>query len=341
MQKMGYNAFFAAMPTATTQEKVGITRRAIQTHDKIVCSISGGSDSDDMLRVVWECDDENKVRYVFFDTGLELQATKDHIEYLQELYGITIDTVRPKVSCASAVREYGYPFFSKMDAHNIHTLQRHGFQWEDEPLKVLMEKYPRMKSALMYWCNAKKAGDHKPIKTEIGRSYKLKKFMMENPPDFLISEKCCSYCKKEPAHRAEKDADLVITGIRQAEGGARALQYTNCFLPAAGARTYDLHMPLFWWTDGDKAAFEERFGIVHSKAYTVYGLTRTGCCGCPFNSKAEQELANIEPYEPQLVKAARNIFAPSYEYRRKYNEYKEREKRFARTGGQLTWEDLQ
>lgn len=30
----------------------------------------------------------------------------------------------------------------------------------------------------------------------------------------------------------------------------------------------------------------------------------------------------IEPYEPNVVKAAYNIFGKSYEYRKKYNEYK-------------------
>ncbi len=30
----------------------------------------------------------------------------------------------------------------------------------------------------------------------------------------------------------------------------------------------------------------------------------------------------IRPYEPNVVKAAWNIFGKSYEYRKKYNEYK-------------------
>ena len=46
-------------------------------YKKIVCTISGGSDSDIMLDLVWRCDINNKVDYVWFDTGLEYQATKD------------------------------------------------------------------------------------------------------------------------------------------------------------------------------------------------------------------------------------------------------------------------
>ena len=53
-------------------------------YKNILCSISGGSDSDVMLDIVWRCDKDNKVTYVWFDTGLEYQATKEHLQYLEE-----------------------------------------------------------------------------------------------------------------------------------------------------------------------------------------------------------------------------------------------------------------
>lgn len=63
-------------------------------------------------------------------------------------------------------------------------------------------------------------------------------------------------------------------------------------------------------------------GIRYSDAYEVYGLTRTGCCGCPISSRAVEDLEKIRPFEPNLVKAAWNVFGPSYEYRQKYNAYR-------------------
>lgn len=48
--------------------------------ERIGCSISGGSDSDIMLDIVHKWDKDKKVRYFWFDTGLEYQATKDHLE---------------------------------------------------------------------------------------------------------------------------------------------------------------------------------------------------------------------------------------------------------------------
>ncbi len=64
-------------------------------------------------------------------------------------------------------------------------------------------------------------------------------------------------------------------------------------------------------------------GIRYSDAYEVYGLTRTGCCGCPISYKAVEDLEKIRPFEPNVVRAAWNIFGKSYEYRAKYVEYKQ------------------
>lgn len=50
----------------------------------IFCFISGGSDSDIMLDIVFKADVNKKVTYVWFDTGLEFAATKSHITYLEK-----------------------------------------------------------------------------------------------------------------------------------------------------------------------------------------------------------------------------------------------------------------
>ena len=51
---------------------------------------AGGGDSDIMLDIVSKVDTEHKVIYVWFDTGVEYQATKNHLDYLEEKYGIHI-----------------------------------------------------------------------------------------------------------------------------------------------------------------------------------------------------------------------------------------------------------
>ena len=59
-------------------------------YKRIMCSISGGSDSDILLDLLTRLDQDKKVQYVWFDTGLEYQATKDHLKYLEQKYGIEI-----------------------------------------------------------------------------------------------------------------------------------------------------------------------------------------------------------------------------------------------------------
>lgn len=59
-------------------------------YKNIYCSISGGSDSDIMLDIVTRLDKYKRVNYVWFDTGLEYKATKEHLDYLEEKYGVEI-----------------------------------------------------------------------------------------------------------------------------------------------------------------------------------------------------------------------------------------------------------
>jgi 3'-phosphoadenosine 5'-phosphosulfate sulfotransferase (PAPS reductase)/FAD synthetase len=109
--------------------------------------------------------------------------------------------------------------------------------------------------------------------------------------------------------------------MRRAEGGRRAGSISACFTSGDDGNP-DAYRPLWHWTDEDKAIYKAWRGLRHSDCYEVYGLLRTGCVGCPCNSKAERELEIAEPFEPGLVKAARNIFGASYEYRRRYAEFK-------------------
>ena len=136
---------------------------------------------------------------------------------------------------------------------------------------------------------------------------------------------CCNVCKKKPAHKVSKKYDLIITGERGSEGGVRTTSKVNgskCFYVDSKGQ-YRLR-PIYYVTDSDKEWYKETHGIKYSDAYEVYGLTRTGCCGCPISYKAVDDLEKIRPYEPNVVKAAWNIFGKSYEYRRKYNEYKKK-----------------
>jgi 3'-phosphoadenosine 5'-phosphosulfate sulfotransferase (PAPS reductase)/FAD synthetase len=91
---------------------------------------------------------------------------------------------------------------------------------------------------------------------------------------------------------------MIITGERRDEGGMRSVprkdNTTLCFTETASGQ-YRLR-PLYYVSDKDKAWYKEQFGIRYSDAYEVYGLTRTGCCGCPISYKAVEDLEKIQPY---------------------------------------------
>lgn len=320
-----------------------IIARRLKEHPKAICSYSGGSDSDiliDLIETARKTFNLPPVDYVFFNTGLEMQAIKDHVKETAEKYGVTIRECRPEVRIVQAARTYGIPFISKAFSEKLCDMiqgkiplsiidEYERAENKREKFLELDKRYPNRRRALSFMCSCNSSGDPLPGASQFcikSREY-LADFMSENPPDFNMSSKCCHYCKKLPAHKVQKDYDMVITGERQAEGGQRASihypeGYTACFAQQANEQ-FRLR-PLYYVSNADKEWYKEYHGIRYSDAYEVYGLTRTGCCGCPISYKAVEDLEKIRPYEPNVVKAAWNIFGKSYEYRRKYVEYKEK-----------------
>ncbi len=324
-----------------------IVAKHLKQHPNAICSYSGGADSDILIDVIErarEIFSLPPVKYVFFNTGLEMQATKNHVKATAEKYGVEIETVRPKVNIVQASRKYGIPFVSKIMSAGLSEWQKKGVplsvaqeyeQAADKQAKrlELKERYPKCESVLNFLCCCNSKGEPRPnIQLVINSSKYMLDFIGEYPPDFKISAECCTYCKKNIAHQVQKDYDMVITGERRDEGGMRSVPRKDntsmCFTETSSGQ-YRLR-PLYYVSDADKAWYKEYYGLRYSDAYEVYGLTRTGCCGCPISYKAVADLELIRPYEPNLVKAAWNVFGKSYTYRQEYNAYKaqrmEREK---------------
>lgn len=283
-------------------------------YETILCSVSGGSDSDVMLDLISRVDLNKKVKYVWFNTGLEYQATKDHLDYLEQKYNIKIERERAIKPIPTTCREYGQPFLNKHVSDMLYRLQKHGFKWENGTLDELLEKYPNCKSALQWWCNANTV-------LNINRNRFLKEFIIANPPNFKISSKCCDYAKKNASKNLIKkyNVNLVVVGLRRAEGGLRSIKYKNCY--SIKENQIDDYRPLFWYKDDNKETYEKKFNITHSECYTKYGLRRTGCCCCPYGRELEDELEITRIYEPNLYKAVNKVFKESYDYTRKYREF--------------------
>ena len=345
----------------------GIVATRLKQHPNAICSYSGGADSDiliDLIERTRELFDLPPVKYVFFNTGLEMKATKDHVKATAEKYGVEIEEVRPKINIVQAARVHGIPFVSKIMSAGLE-----GWQKKDIPLSIydeynnaedkaakrkeLKERYPKCENTINFLCCCNSKGEPRPnIQLVINANKYMLDFIREYPPDFQVSAKCCNCCKKQAAHRVQKGYDMIITGERRDEGGMRSVPRseqwnetnTMCFSEQANGQFR--FKPLYYVTDKDKAWYKEYYNIRYSDAYEVYGLTRTGCCGCPISCKAVDDLEKIRPYEPNVVKAAWYIFGKSYEYRKKYNEYKAKrmsETKQARqsTSTQMSFEDLE
>lgn len=332
------------------QALTGIVATRLGQHPNAICSYSGGADSDILIDLIERTREMfpylPPVKYVFFNTGLEMKATKEHVKATAKKYGVEIEEVRPKIGIVQAARTYGLPFVSKIMSAGLSEWQKKGVplsiaeEYENAEDKIakrkeLKERYPKCETVINFLCCCNSAGEPRPnIQLVVNSSKYMRDFIGEYPPDFQISAKCCDYCKKQVAHKAQKGYEMIITGERRDEGGMRSVprsadfidgeNNTMCFYETG--KDQFRFRPLYYVTNSDKAWYKEFYGIRYSDAYEVYGLTRTGCCGCPISYKAVDDLEKIRPYEPNVVKAAWNIFGKSYEYRMKYNAYKEERK---------------
>lgn len=291
-----------------------------------ICSISGGSDSDIMLDIIHRIDEEKKVTYVWFDTGLEYKATKEHLKYLENRYGIEIRRERAIKPIPICTREYGQPFLSKYVSDHISKLQTVDFKWEDGPLEELCKKYVNVKGSLNWWCNYNKElfKQRNPNENvgasmfDINRNAYLKEFLILHPPTFKISNKCCDWAKKKISKKIINGGnfDLSIIGVRKSEGGIRSIAYKNCY--TQGENSY---RPLFWFKDEDKVEYERAFNIKHSDCYCKWGFKRTGCVCCPYGRELFYELDVVKQVEPNMYKAVNNVFKESYEYTKQYRQF--------------------
>lgn len=305
----------------TIQKAFDLTKQVLsdarEDSKRVACSVSGGADSDILIDLC-ERTVPHFVNYVFFDTGIEYQATKDHLKYLEEKYSIEIHREKAKVPVPLGNKKYGVPFLSKNVSNMIWRLQSNGFQWEDDTFENLYTKYPNCKCGLLWWTNGKGEGSS----FNINRNSWLKEFLMKNPPPFKISDKCCLGAKKNTSdvYMKKFPTDLMIMGVRKAEGGERRTVYKEQ-LYFNKQHKVDYFLPILLFIDADRQEYCNEFNVVHSKCYVEYGLKRTGCCGCPYAKDYVFERDVLKQYEPRLSKAIENMWADVYDYTDKYHEF--------------------
>jgi 3'-phosphoadenosine 5'-phosphosulfate sulfotransferase (PAPS reductase)/FAD synthetase len=302
-------------------------RMVMEKHygDNVWISYSGGADSDTIMWLMRHLGYE--LPAFFSNTGIEYKATLEHIEYMRE-EGFYIKEVKPEHYIAYAQKEYGMPFINKIVSSMIARLQKNGFDFQrdgNKSLEQLLKEFPKTKSGVKWWTN-----EYDGYHFRIDWNKWLREFLLEYGMPYSVSDKCCTIVKKDVGKKfaKENNVDLVLMGMRKAEGGFRASGFDDCYKETNRVRGFPVYMPIYYWKDADRQLFDETYNIKHSRCYTEYGLSRTGCVACPFARKYKEELAIAEKYEPKLAKAVKHIFKDSYEWTEKYrNFYEEQNKK--------------
>lgn len=290
-------------------------QEVLSGYNHIVMAVSGGSDSDIMIDI---CKDfRSRIKYVFVDTGIEYEATKKHIDYLQARYNINIEKVKPKKTIPYIIKHYGTPVVSKRASEFISRLQKHNFDFNDESFEKNYVRYPSCKAALRWYCNM---WDNNSL-LGINHNKLLREFLISQPPEIKISNMCCKKVKEKAVSDIIKQykCDLLVLGLRKAEGGQRTT-IQSCW--QLSDDSYDTYYPLLFFNNKDKEIYKKENNIKYSDCYEVYGLKRTGCAGCPFSRDYNAELDTIKKYEPKLYNAVCSIFQNSYNFQNQYAKYR-------------------
>lgn len=252
-------------------------------------SFSGGKDSTILVSLIKQLQQEGRIREnaipaVYANTGIELQATKDFVEWVKNNYYENIVIIEPEKSFSQIIKECGKPFRSKLKSELIRRYR----------------KNPEYKSVqqLLY--------GHSKI------SLANKDFhVLHDDFECKISNDCCEYMKKKPFKKYAKENNCLgfMSGIRMNEGGVRELNYKRDLEKGKSPCTkidgnYIMKYPLIDWSDDICDEYVRNYNVPLSKAYTEYGMTRTGCYLCPYNPRIQNDLKLIFIYEPDQYKAA-------------------------------------
>ncbi len=269
-----------------------------ETNGKCYVSFSGGKDSTVVLALIKMCSEiytipEEGIKAVFANTGIELGITVDFVKWCKDNWYHNIELIKPEKPFAWVIQNKGKPIKSKVKSEYLERYQN-GRITDNLVQQFIDGKTNQGKNAT--------------------RSKLADKDMHMIHDDFPIkaSNKCCKYMKKKPFTRYAKENGMkgTIIGIRLAEGGARELNAFNRIergnnkLCTSVSGDYIKKYPIIDWTDDDVEQFIKQYDVPLSKAYTEFGMKRTGCMCCPYSLNIDKMLEYLYYHEPNRYKAS-------------------------------------
>lgn len=261
-------------------------------------SFSGGKDSTVVLALIKLCEMDGKIPKniipaVFCNTKIELDATLEFVNWVKENWYSNIEIIETPKTFNQVINEYGKPAISKVKSQELNRTQiarenKVCCNAEKRLLGINGKPYHKIKLA------------NKDLHF-LHKDFKIK-----------ISNECCNQMKKLPFKKYAEDHYIegYYTGERMAEGGVRQMMFekklangdANICTRIKGP--YTIKSPIVDWTDDIVELFIKKYDVPLSRAYTEYGLTRTGCFLCPFSQSLYENLKNLYINEPNKYKAS-------------------------------------
>ncbi len=271
-----------------------------ETGGKCYVSFSGGKDSTVLLALIKMCEEiltipPNGIPAVFSNTGVELGVTLEFVKWCRDSGWYTnIVIIRPEVSFDWVMKNKGKPMKSKLKSEYI--ARWHRGNRSECVVRNMIEGKTRTGSDT--W------------KLKI---YDKDMHLLHDDFPITVSNTCCDFLKKKPFKKYVKENDIKgqMTGIRNAEGGARELtsnvrmkKGNKKICTAIDKKGFIKKSPIIDWSDDDLEEFIQKYDVPLSRAYTEYGFRRTGCMACPFARNVAFDLKYLHDHEPNRYKAS-------------------------------------
>lgn len=272
-------------------EVIRVTNQKYDLEHNAYLSFSGGKDSTILHYLLDLALPNNQIPRVFIDTGIEYTMIREFVLKLAE-NDKRIIIIKPSKPIKATLDKVGYPFKSK-----------------EHSLRV--EQFNKGKNA-NYIKKYINGYDHNGKKSTFVCP-KILLYQFKTKGKFNYSNRCCYEMKKKPAHLWGKEhkKTIVITGMRQEEGGNRAR------LGCLTDNNTKFH-PLIKVNDEWEQWFIDEYNIKLAELYyPPFSFKRTGCKGCPYALDLQEQLEIMELYLPSERRQCEIIWKPVYdEYRR-------------------------
>lgn len=259
-------------------------------------SFSGGKDSTVLHYLIDLALPNNKIPRVFVNTGIEYTQIVNFVKEMQQKDDRII-IINSGVNIKKMLEKYGYPFKSKQHSHNVAIYQRN--KNKEELNKSLKRYLGIIESNTLFRCPKK-------LQYQFTKEFNIK-----------VSDDCCNRLKKIPIKNWSKNNNkfICLTGMRKEEGGQR--KSINCVITDKENNLVKFH-PLLVVDDQWITQFQSKYKIKFCELYYApYNFKRTGCKGCPFSLKLDEQLKIMREYLPSEYKQCENIWKAVYdEYRR-------------------------